>query len=216
MPHADTQIFAPVGHVEPFPNLVAIASKFFCLTNRVAVLMDPVPETFAWSTILVPQGEDAGKFRPDSGTVVSSAHPDLKMGDRVLVKPYDGLWLTQRDCGVIFPERHSPAYKATQDRITTKRAVWPKATESGLLIPDNAHDEKPQQGLVYSVGPECKQIAERDKILYSKYGGQDVEGYLVMSETMVYAVLYDNLFIPEGRELRFYKGMGDIVGRIEG
>jgi hypothetical protein len=98
MPHAEHQIFSPLpGYFENPALIQALQAQIAVLPGRVAVVLDPVPECFAGSSLLTPQGAHAGKFRPDAGTVITSGVPDLHPGDRVLVKPYDGLWMTDRD-----------------------------------------------------------------------------------------------------------------------
>jgi hypothetical protein len=102
MPHAESQIFMPVpGYSEEVDILLTLGRDITVLNGRVAVLMDPIPETLGQWAILAPGGKHYGKFRPDSGTVVSSGVADLQPGDRVIVKPYDGLWYERKDNPVI-------------------------------------------------------------------------------------------------------------------
>ena len=73
-------------------------------------------------------------------------------------------------------------------------------TSGGIIIPDTAK-EKPQKGKIAAVGPgrtdENGKIIKLnvkvgDKVLYSKYGGNELEyegeQYLIMSESDIYAV----------------------------
>ena len=73
-------------------------------------------------------------------------------------------------------------------------------TSGGIIIPDTAK-EKPQKGKIVAVGPgrtdENGKIIKMnikvgDKVLYSKYGGNEIEyegeQYLIMSESDIYAV----------------------------
>lgn len=74
-------------------------------------------------------------------------------------------------------------------------------TSGGIVIPDTADKERPQQGIVFAVGPgktvEGKTMAmdvkKGDRILFSKYSGTeiklDAKGYLVMKESDILAVL---------------------------
>ena len=66
----------------------------------------------------------------------------------------------------------------------------------GIIIPDTAK-EKPQRGEVVAVGPgegedNPMNVKVGDKVLYSKYGGNELEykgeKYLIMSESEIYAV----------------------------
>ena len=87
------------------------------------------------------------------------------------------------------------------DRILIKRVDEEEKTAGGLFIPDTAK-EKPQQGLVVAVGNGKVQedgslrkleIKAGDKILFSKYSGNDIkiEGteHLILREDDVLAVL---------------------------
>lgn len=87
------------------------------------------------------------------------------------------------------------------DRILVKRLEEERTTKGGIIIPDTA-TEKPVQGKVIAVGngkiledgkvrPLDVQVG--DKILFGKYGGQEVkvdgEELLVMREEDVMAVI---------------------------
>ena len=73
-------------------------------------------------------------------------------------------------------------------------------TTGGIIIPDTAK-EKPQKGKIVAVGPGRTDdngkaikmnVKVGDKVLYSKYGGTEIEydgeKYLIMSEPDIYAV----------------------------
>jgi chaperonin GroES len=87
------------------------------------------------------------------------------------------------------------------DRILIKRVDEEEKTAGGLFIPDTAK-EKPQQGLVVAVGNGKLQedgsirkldIKAGDKILFSKYSGNDIKidgtEHLILKEDDVLAVL---------------------------
>ena len=87
------------------------------------------------------------------------------------------------------------------DRILIKRVDEEEKTAGGLFIPDTAK-EKPQQGLVVAVGTGKVQedgsvrkleIKAGDKILFSKYSGNDIKidgtEHLILREEDVLAVL---------------------------
>ena len=95
----------------------------------------------------------------------------------------------------------SVAIKPLEDRIVIKQVDAEQTTASGLVIPDTAK-EKPQEGVVVAVGPGRiddngnrvpLDIAEGDKVIYSKYGGTEVkfggEDYLVLSARDVLAIV---------------------------
>jgi chaperonin GroES len=88
-----------------------------------------------------------------------------------------------------------------EDKIIVKQAEAETQTASGLFIPDNAK-EKPQQGEVLAVGPGRRDddgkripvdVKVGDKVLYSKYGGTEVnykgEDYLIVASRDVLAIL---------------------------
>lgn len=95
----------------------------------------------------------------------------------------------------------SVSIKPLEDRIVIRQVEAEQTTASGLVIPDTAK-EKPQEGEVVAVGPgriDDKgnrvplDVAEGDKVIYSKYGGTEVkyggEDLLVLSARDVLAVI---------------------------
>ena len=88
-----------------------------------------------------------------------------------------------------------------QDRILVKRVEEAEKTKGGIIIPDSAK-EKPAEGKVVAVGAgkvgdDGKkiplEIKKGDRILFSKYGGTEVniedEEYLIMREDDVLGVV---------------------------
>jgi chaperonin GroES len=90
--------------------------------------------------------------------------------------------------------------KPLGDRVLVKPVEEEETTASGIVLPDTAK-EKPQKGTVLAVG-EGKwdedgdkriplDVAEGDTVLYSKYGGTEVEvegeDLLVLRESDVLA-----------------------------
>lgn len=87
------------------------------------------------------------------------------------------------------------------DRVVVRPIEEEETMRGGLYIPDTAK-EKPQQGEVVSVGPGKllddgsrgkMEVSEGDKVLYSKYGGQDFtvsgEELLILKESDIYAIV---------------------------
>lgn len=99
MPHNEHQIhaFKALDYEEGQDIVSTVSRRVKALPGRVAVLMDEVSDKFVGTDILVPGGKHSGKYRDDAGTVVSSGVQGIKQGDRVLVNPYDGLWMTDKD-----------------------------------------------------------------------------------------------------------------------
>ena len=91
--------------------------------------------------------------------------------------------------------------KPLQNRLVVERLEAEEKTASGLIIPDSAK-EKPQQGIVVSVGPGARdkqgkpvpmEVNAGDTVLFGKYGGTDVtldgKEYLILKEDDVLAVM---------------------------
>ena len=87
------------------------------------------------------------------------------------------------------------------DRVLVTRIEGEAKTAGGLFIPDTAK-EKPQEGRVVSAGPgkvsddgkrQAMGVKAGDRILFSKYSGNDVvldgEEHLIMREEDVLAIL---------------------------
>ena len=85
-------------------------------------------------------------------------------------------------------------------------AVDPRdqATASGIIIPDTANNEKPQQGKVTAVGPgkllengarAAMSVKVGDTVVFKKYAPDEVKvggkEYLVISEADVLAVVIE-------------------------
>ncbi|MBI1938026.1 MAG: co-chaperone GroES [Ignavibacteriales bacterium] len=67
--------------------------------------------------------------------------------------------------------------KPLDDRLLVEPVEEESKTSSGLYIPDTAK-EKPRMGKVVAVGTDedlQSKIKEGDKVLFAKYGGDDVE-----------------------------------------
>lgn len=67
--------------------------------------------------------------------------------------------------------------KPLDDRLLVEPVEEESKTSSGLYIPDTAK-EKPRMGKVVAVGTDedlQSKVKEGDKVLFAKYGGEDVE-----------------------------------------
>ncbi len=87
--------------------------------------------------------------------------------------------------------------KPMDDRILLEPLQAEEKTASGLIIPDTAK-EKPQTGVVIAVGTDedlNEKIKEGNKVLFSKYGGDEVEmdgkGYKIIQRSDILAVIED-------------------------
>jgi len=86
------------------------------------------------------------------------------------------------------------------DRLVVKPDDKEETTESGLVLPDTAQQERPQEGEVVAVGPgrltdEGKRITMEvtlgDRVIYSKFSGTEYKDgddeYLILKESDVHA-----------------------------
>jgi len=85
--------------------------------------------------------------------------------------------------------------KPMDDRILVEPLEEEKTTSGGIIIPDSAK-EKPTMGKVIAVGTDedlQDKVKAGDKVLYAKYGGEDisVEGndYKIIQRADVLAVV---------------------------
>lgn len=76
------------------------------------------------------------------------------------------------------------------------------ASTSGIIIPESAKQEKPEQGIVLAVGPGkwdsdgekriAMDVSVGDRIVYSKYGFDEVkiekEEYYIVSESSILGI----------------------------
>ncbi len=87
------------------------------------------------------------------------------------------------------------------DRVVVEPLEGEEVTPGGILLPETAK-EKPQQGLILSVGPGRRDedgkiipmdVKNGDKVLYAKYAGTEikVEGkkLLILKESDILAVV---------------------------
>ncbi len=75
--------------------------------------------------------------------------------------------------------------KPLGDNVLVQVRKQEKTTESGIVLPDTASDEKPQIGEVIACGDDEKiKVTAGDKIIFAKYGGTEVkvsdEEYLIL------------------------------------
>ncbi len=74
--------------------------------------------------------------------------------------------------------------KPLGDRVIVKPITQEEKTQSGIIIPDTANKEKPEQGEVLAVGPgEMTEKGERipmeiqvgQKVVFTKYSPSEIE-----------------------------------------
>lgn len=79
------------------------------------------------------------------------------------------------------------------DRLVLKQVAAEETTKSGIVLPGQSQ-EKPQEAVVVAVGEGVKaELAEGDKVIYSKYAGSNVkvdgEELMIIKEEDILAVL---------------------------
>jgi len=85
--------------------------------------------------------------------------------------------------------------KPMDDRVLVELLEEESKTASGIIIPDSAK-EKPTMGKVVAVGTDedlQEHIKEGDKILFGKYGGEDISfdgvDYKIIQRSDILAVV---------------------------
>ncbi len=88
------------------------------------------------------------------------------------------------------------------DKVVLKQLEAEEVTKSGIVLPGQSQ-EKPQQAEVIAVGPggvvDGKEVTmlvkEGDKVIFSKYSGQEVklgnDEYIVVKQNDIVAVVED-------------------------
>jgi chaperonin GroES len=110
-------------------------------------------------------------------------------------------WPPEEECTLATAS--STKLRPLGDRVVIKPTPREEMTKSGIVLPDTAK-EKPQEGLVLSVGPgktlddgsrEAMDVAVGNKVLYAKYAGTEfkVEGeeLLIVSQKDILAIVED-------------------------
>ncbi|MFA5013069.1 MAG: co-chaperone GroES [Candidatus Paceibacterota bacterium] len=92
--------------------------------------------------------------------------------------------------------------KPLSDHIIIEPLKSEEKTKTGILIPQSAEKEKPEQGTVIAVGPGKTshsgkvipmEVKKGDKVLFTKYGPNEIKvggkEYLVASQDDILAVI---------------------------
>ena len=87
--------------------------------------------------------------------------------------------------------------KPLADRVLIEPISTEEKTKSGIILPDTADKEKPEQGKVVEVGPgrgsKPMAVKKGDKVLFTKYGPHefkiDNKEYLIAREEDILAIL---------------------------
>jgi len=92
--------------------------------------------------------------------------------------------------------------KPISDHILIEPIKEEEKTKSGILLPDTAEKERPEQGKVIAVGPGKKdeqgrlvplEVKSGDKVLFTKYGPAEIKvedkEYLIAKEEDILAII---------------------------
>ncbi len=87
--------------------------------------------------------------------------------------------------------------KPLADRVLIEPISVEDKTESGIILPDTADKEKPEQGKVVAVGPGLPKkpmtVKKGDRVLFTKYGPSEIKHnnkeYLIAKEEDILAIL---------------------------
>ncbi len=93
------------------------------------------------------------------------------------------------------------AFRPLHDRVVIKRIEGEDKTKGGIIIPDSAK-EKPQEGMVMSVGPGARDesgklvpldVKAGDRVLFGKWSGTEIkidgEDLMIMKESDVLGIV---------------------------
>jgi len=92
--------------------------------------------------------------------------------------------------------------KPISDHILIEPIKEEEKTKTGILLPDTAEKERPEQGKIIAVGPGKKdkqgkfiplEVKPGDKVLFTKYGPSEIKvddkEYLIAKEEDILAIL---------------------------
>ena len=87
--------------------------------------------------------------------------------------------------------------KPLADRVLIEPISVEDKTKSGIILPDTAEKEKPEQGRVVAVGPGTPKkpvsVKKGDIVLFTKYGPTEIKidnkEYLIAREEDILAIL---------------------------
>ncbi len=87
--------------------------------------------------------------------------------------------------------------KPLADRVLIEPISTEEKTKSGIILPETADKEKPEQGKVVAVGPgrgnKPVSVKKGDLVLFTKYGPNEIKidnkEYLIAKEEDILAIL---------------------------
>ena len=80
--------------------------------------------------------------------------------------------------------------RAVGDRIIIEKVEVKSVTTSGIELPQ--HRQKPQQGVIFACGPDCKTAKVGDKAIHARGAGTEImygeKTYTIMREADLFFV----------------------------
>ncbi len=86
------------------------------------------------------------------------------------------------------------AIKPLGENVLIKTIEEDTKTKSGLVLPDSAKEDRPQEGKVIAIGEDKKiKVKKGQKVIFAKYSGteikRDKEKYLIIKNEDILAVI---------------------------
>lgn len=85
------------------------------------------------------------------------------------------------------------AIKPLRDQVVVQPTTKEEKRKSGIILPDTAEKEKPEQGKVIAFGPKVKDLKKGDLVLFTQYAPNEIKvnnkELLVVKEEDILAVI---------------------------
>jgi len=83
--------------------------------------------------------------------------------------------------------------KPLRKQVVVKPITKEEKTKTGIILPDTAEKEKPEQGRVMAVGPKVKEVKKGDLVLFTQYAPNEIKvdgkELLVIKEEDILAII---------------------------
>jgi chaperonin GroES len=80
------------------------------------------------------------------------------------------------------------------ENVLIKVEKQDKKTNSGIILPESASEEKPQEGIVVAIGDSKEiKVKKNQKVIFNRYGGTELkvnkEDYLIIKNEDILAII---------------------------
>ncbi|MFA6047707.1 MAG: co-chaperone GroES [Parcubacteria group bacterium] len=91
-------------------------------------------------------------------------------------------------------KEQTPKIKPLGENVLVSAKKEPAKTKSGLVLPENASTERPQEGKVIAIGDSSKiKVKKGQTVIFTKYSGSEIkigeEEYLIIKNEDILAVV---------------------------